>query len=124
RPDRRAAVPLPRPGDAVLRPDGDADDGGAAPADDPGAGRIRRVNVLFVCVQNAGRSQIAEALLARAASGRHSARSAGSAPAEHVHPEVIEALAEVGSDVARRVPRALERADAEWADVVVTMGCG
>ncbi len=82
------------------------------------------MNVLFVCVQNAGRSQIAQALFERAADGRHDARSAGSAPAEHVHPEVVEAMREVGIDVADRVPRALERSDAEWADVVVTMGCG
>ncbi len=82
------------------------------------------MNVLFVCVQNAGRSQMAQALFERAADGRHDARSAGSAPAEHVHPEVVEAMREVGIDVADRVPRALERSDAEWADVVVTMGCG
>jgi arsenate reductase (thioredoxin) len=82
------------------------------------------VNVLFVCVQNAGRSQMAQALFERAADGRHAARSAGSAPAGHVHPEVAKAMREVGIDVAGRVPRALERSDAEWADVVVTMGCG
>src|SRR5678815_1853518 len=77
-------------------------------------------NVLFVCVQNAGRSQLAEALFRRAAGGRHSARSAGSAPADRVHPEVAALMPEL----ADRVPRKLERADAEWADVVVTMGCG
>ena len=80
--------------------------------------------VLFVCVQNAGRSQMAEVLFARAAGGRHETRSAGSRPAGHVHPEVVEAMREVGVDLSHRVPRALERADAEWADVVVTMGCG
>lgn len=80
--------------------------------------------VLFVCVQNAGRSQMAEVLFARAAGGSHEARSAGSRPAGHVHPEVVEAMREVGVDLSHRVPRALERADAEWADVVVTMGCG
>jgi len=63
----------------------------------------RSLNVLFVCVRNAGRS-----------------RSAGSEPAEHVHPNV----ATVMPELAGRVPRKLERADAEWADVVVTMGCG
>jgi arsenate reductase (thioredoxin) len=73
-------------------------------------------NVLFVCVQNAGRSQMAETLVRRKAS-EHGARSAGTRPAEHVHPEV-------GVDVADVRPRLLERADAEWADVVVTMGCG
>src|SRR5581483_8773840 len=51
-------------------------------------------------------------------------RSAGSSPAGHVHPEVVEAMREVGVDLAGRVPRRLEQADAEWADVVVTMGCG
>jgi arsenate reductase (thioredoxin) len=80
--------------------------------------------VLFVCVQNAGRSQIAEALFTQAAAGEHEARSAGSEPAERVHPEVVEAMAELGVDLAGRTPHRLERADAEWADVVVTMGCG
>jgi arsenate reductase (thioredoxin) len=81
-------------------------------------------NVLFVCLHNAGRSQISEALFARAAEGRHEARSAGTTPAEAVHPEVVEAMAEVGIDVAGRRPRRLSTEDAEWADVVVTMGCG
>lgn len=82
------------------------------------------MNVLFVCVQNAGRSQIAEALFARAADGRHEARSAGSRPAADVHPEAAEALREVGIDVSGKKPRALAREDVEWADLVVTMGCG
>jgi arsenate reductase (thioredoxin) len=81
-------------------------------------------SVLFVCVRNAGRSQMAEALFAQAADGRHEARSAGSRPAERVHPEVVEAMAELGIDLAGRVPQGLRRTDAEWADVVVTMGCG
>ena len=81
-------------------------------------------NVLFVCVQNAGRSQMAEALFARAADAEHAARSAGSRPAARVHEPAVAALAEVGIDVADRVPRALARDDVEWADVVVTMGCG
>jgi arsenate reductase len=79
---------------------------------------------LFVCLHNAGRSQISEALFARAAGGRHEARSAGTTPADRVHPEVVEAMAELGIDVADRQPRKLSREDAEWADVVVTMGCG
>ncbi len=79
---------------------------------------------LFVCLHNAGRSQISEALFERAAAGRHEARSAGTAPAERVHPEVVEAMAELGIDLADRIPRKLTREDAEWADVVVTMGCG
>ena len=82
------------------------------------------MNVLFVCVENAGRSQMAQAFLERAAGGRHEARSAGTEPASHVHPEVAAALEEAGLDVAGRRPRRLERADAEWADLVVTMGCG
>ena len=80
--------------------------------------------VLFVCRQNAGRSQMSEALLRLAADGRHEARSAGSTPAEHVHPEVVDAMRELGLDLADRVPHGLDRADAKWADVVVTMGCG
>jgi arsenate reductase len=80
--------------------------------------------VLFVCIQNAGRSQIAEALFRDVSDGRHEARSAGSRPADRVHPEVVEVMGEIGADVSGRVPRGLERADAEWADVVVTMGCG
>jgi arsenate reductase (thioredoxin) len=80
--------------------------------------------VLFVCVQNAGRSQMAEALFARAVDGKHEARSAGTQPAERVHPEVAEAMTDLGVDLSERVPRRLEQSDAEWADVVVTMGCG
>ncbi len=81
-------------------------------------------NVLFVCIQNAGRSQISEALFTRAAGGRHQARSAGSRPAAHVHPEVAAVMAEVGIDVSGNVPHRLDGDDMEWADVVVTMGCG
>ena len=80
--------------------------------------------VLFVCVQNAGRSQMAEAFFAAASGGRHEARSAGTAPAERVHPEVVEAMRELGADLGERVPHRLEQSDAEWADIVVTMGCG
>jgi len=82
------------------------------------------MRVLFVCVQNAGRSQMAEALFRLAAEGRHEARSAGSGPAARVHPEAVEAMRELGVDLEGRVPHRLERSDAEWADVVVTMGCG
>ncbi len=80
--------------------------------------------VLFVCLHNAGRSQMSEALFAREAGGRHEVRSAGTTPGERVHPEVVGAMRELGIDLARRAPRKLSRADAEWADVVVTMGCG
>ena len=79
---------------------------------------------LFVCLHNAGRSQMSEALFARAAGERHEARSAGTTPADRVHPEVVEAMAELGIDLGDRRPRKLTQADAEWADVVVTMGCG
>jgi arsenate reductase len=81
-------------------------------------------NVLFVCVENAGRSQLSEALFTRAAAGRHAARSAGSAPAGSLNENVVAVLAELGIDIAGRVPHALDASDAEWADVVVTMGCG
>jgi arsenate reductase len=67
---------------------------------------------------------MSQALFTRAAAGRHEARSAGTTPGDRVHPEVIVAMAEVGVDLADRVPRKLTRSDAEWADVVVTMGCG
>ena len=80
--------------------------------------------VLFVCLHNAGRSQMSEALFTLAAGDRHEARSAGSAPGDRVHPEVVTAMRELGVDVSGRVPHKLERADADWADVVVTMGCG
>jgi arsenate reductase len=79
---------------------------------------------LFVCLHNAGRSQISEALFGRAAEGRHEARSAGTTPADRVHPEVVEAMNELGIDLSDRKPKPLSREDAEWADVVVTMGCG
>jgi arsenate reductase (thioredoxin) len=81
-------------------------------------------NVLFVCIQNAGRSQIAGALFARAAEGRHEARSAGSRPAGHVHPQVVEAMAGRGIDLSRAIPHRLDDGDMRWADLVVTMGCG
>jgi arsenate reductase len=80
--------------------------------------------VLFVCLHNAGRSQMSEALFERAAGPHHEARSAGTTPGDRVHPEVVEAMRELGIELANRVPRKLSRADAEWADVVVTMGCG
>jgi len=79
---------------------------------------------LFVCLHNAGRSQMSAALFAREATGRHEARSAGTTPAERVHPEVVDVMAEIGIDVAERRPKLLTVEDAEWADVVVTMGCG
>ena len=74
--------------------------------------RARVSRVLFVCVHNAGRSQMSAALLELVAGGRHEARSAGSDPGDHVHPEVVEAMRELGIDLADRVPHRLDRADA------------
>jgi protein-tyrosine-phosphatase len=81
-------------------------------------------HALFVCLHNAGRSQMSQALFDRAADGRHTAASAGTQPGERVHPQVVEAMRELGIDLAARTPRALTRELAERADVVVTMGCG
>ncbi len=80
--------------------------------------------VLFVCVHNAGRSQISQALLNRDAGGRHEARSAGSEPAQRIHPEVLTVMDEIGLDLRGETPKRLTRELAEWADIVVTMGCG
>jgi protein-tyrosine-phosphatase len=80
--------------------------------------------VLFVCLHNAGRSQMSAALFERAAHARHRSLSAGTSPAERVHPEVVEVMSELGLDVSDRTPRLLTRELAEQADVVVTMGCG
>jgi len=80
--------------------------------------------VLFVCVHNAGRSQMAAALLDHHACGCVRVLSAGSAPAGEVHPVVIEAMAEVGLDLSREHPEPLTDGAVEVSDVVVTMGCG
>jgi len=80
--------------------------------------------VLFVCLHNAGRSQMSQALFERAAAGRHQALSAGTTPAERVHSEVVEVMSELDIDISSRRPRQLTRELAERADVVVTMGCG
>jgi arsenate reductase (thioredoxin) len=82
------------------------------------------MNVLFVCLHNAGRSQMSRALFERAAEGRHEGLSAGTRPAERLHPEVVDAMAEIDIDVSDQVPRRLTDELARWADVVVTMGCG
>jgi arsenate reductase len=86
--------------------------------------KLRAVHVLFVCLHNAGRSQMSEALFDRAAAGRHQTRSAGTTPAESVHPAVVAVMNEIGIDLSARIPQLLTRELAEWADVVVTMGCG
>ncbi|SFW75115.1 arsenate reductase ArsC [Amycolatopsis australiensis] len=80
--------------------------------------------VLFVCVHNAGRSQMAAALLAHHADGAVDVRSAGSAPAGSINPAVREAMAEIGLDLSREVPKKLTTDAVEAADVVITMGCG
>jgi protein-tyrosine-phosphatase len=80
--------------------------------------------VLFVCLHNAGRSQMSQALFEREANGRHTSLSAGTAPGERVHPEVVAVMRELGFDLADRKPRLLTRQLAEQADVIVTMGCG
>jgi arsenate reductase (thioredoxin) len=82
--------------------------------------------VLFVCLHNAGRSQMSRALFDRAAGGRHTSESAGSEadPDGRVHPEVVEVMRELGIDIAGQRPRLLTTELAEAADVVVTMGCG
>jgi protein-tyrosine-phosphatase len=80
-------------------------------------------NVLFLCIGNAGRSQMAHAFLERL--GGHEVRSAGSRAERQLHPTVVEAMGEIGYDLTGRVPRQLQpEEDAAWADVVVTMGCG
>jgi arsenate reductase (thioredoxin) len=80
--------------------------------------------VLFVCVQNAGRSQMSQALFERIAEGRHESRSAGTRPAARVHPVVVETMQEIGIDLSEHRPQKLTDELARWADLVVTMGCG
>ena len=80
--------------------------------------------VLFVCLHNAGRSQISKALFDRAADGRHESESAGTEPGERVHPEVVDVMNEIGVDLSMRTPHELTNEMGQWADVVVTMGCG
>jgi arsenate reductase (thioredoxin) len=80
-------------------------------------------HVLFVCLHNAGRSQMSQALFEQA-TGRHTAASAGTTPGDRVHPEVVEVMRELDIDLADRTPRRLTAEIAEQADVVVTMGCG
>ncbi len=82
------------------------------------------MHVLFVCLHNAGRSQMSQGLFEQAAGDRHNARSAGTTPGDRVHPEVLEVMAELGIDLSGRIPQELTPDLAEWADVVVTMGCG
>jgi arsenate reductase len=83
-----------------------------------------RPEVLFVCVHNAGRSQMAGALLKRHAKGRLHVRSAGSTPAEEINPAVVEAMEEIGLDLSEEYPKPLSDEFVRAADVVITMGCG
>jgi len=80
--------------------------------------------VLFVCVHNAGRSQMAAGLLDQIAGDRVTVRSAGSEPAERLNPKVVEAMREVGVDISKQFPKPLTGAMVKEADVVITMGCG
>ncbi len=80
--------------------------------------------VLFVCTHNAGRSQMAAALLDHAASGRVRVASAGSEPASQLNPAVVQAMAEIGLDISREYPKPLTGDKVKAADVVITMGCG
>jgi len=80
--------------------------------------------VLFVCLHNAGRSQMSQALFEKSSGDRHEAQSAGTTPAERIHQSVVTVMEEEGIDVSRRVPRLLTDDLARWADVVITMGCG
>ncbi|MGN3955225.1 arsenate reductase ArsC [Streptomyces sp. WAC8370] len=81
-------------------------------------------SVLFVCVHNAGRSQMAAAFLAHLAEGQVEVRSAGSAPADAVNPAVVEAMAEIGIDLSAETPKILTAEALQASDVVITMGCG
>ena len=83
-----------------------------------------RPQVLFVCVHNAGRSQIAAAFLSRLGEGRIDVRSAGSAPAEEIHPVVVQAMEEVGIDLSAERPKRIDDDVVRASDVVITMGCG
>ena len=80
--------------------------------------------VLFVCTHNAGRSQMAAALLDREAGGRAHVTSAGSQPADQLNPAVVEAMAEIGLDISREFPKRLTNDTVQAADLVITMGCG
>ncbi|CBT77395.1 arsenate reductase [Glutamicibacter arilaitensis Re117] len=81
-------------------------------------------SVLFVCVHNAGRSQMAAAFLSHLSEGRIEVRSAGSAPADSVNPAAVEAMAEVGIDMSTEIPKVLTTEAVQDSDVVITMGCG
>lgn len=85
---------------------------------------MNKPSVLFVCVHNAGRSQMAAAFLTHLAGDKVEVRSAGSNPADSINPAVVEALAEVGIDISNEIPKMLTTSAVEQSDVVITMGCG
>jgi len=85
---------------------------------------MSKPSVLFVCVHNAGRSQMAAAFLTHLSHGEVEVRSAGSEPAEQVNPAAVQAMAEVGIDIAAEIPKILTDAAVRESDVVITMGCG
>jgi len=85
---------------------------------------MSKPSVLFVCVHNAGRSQMAAAFLTHLAGDKVEVRSAGSAPADSINPAVVEALKEVGIDISNEQPKVLTTSAVEQSDVVITMGCG
>ena len=85
---------------------------------------MNKPSVLFVCVDNAGRSQMAAAFLTHLTLGKVEVRSAGSAPADSINPAVVEALKEVGIDISNEIPKVLTTSAVEQSDVVITMGCG
>jgi arsenate reductase len=90
----------------------------------PGISTAAKPSVLFVCVHNAGRSQMAAAYLTHLTQGAVEVRSAGSAPADQVNPAVVEAMAEEGIDIAAEIPKVLTTGAVQASDVVITMGCG
>ena len=90
----------------------------------PAAAPASKPSVLFVCVHNAGRSQMAAGYLAHLGEGRIEVRSAGSAPAEHVNPAAVAAMAEEGIDLSTQTPKVLTTEAVQASDVVITMGCG
>jgi len=85
---------------------------------------MNKPSVIFVCVHNAGRSQMAAAFLTHLTHGKVEVRSAGSAPADSINPAVVEALKEVGIDISNEIPKVLTTSAVEQSDVVITMGCG
>jgi len=85
---------------------------------------VSKPSVLFVCVHNAGRSQMAAAFLTHLAGDKVEVRSAGSEPAKSINPAVVEAMAEIGIDISNEIPKVLTTSAVEKSDVVITMGCG